>query len=407
MSPWMTGIAPDHAAFWALTLAVVMAAWMAPIRLFRPALAAASLVIAVSWLSPMALAAAAAFVLPPWLAIRALWGRGDAAPARAIAASIAWEVALFVFLRGYGPISLGTLLSQPLAFVGLSYILFRVLHLLIEAPGSKGPAPGLGQYLLYLFTFWTFLSGPIQRWDHFTAGLAAAGRPNPDAALRAGHRIANGLIKTFLLAPLFLAPSAMTNLARPDAGWADLATVFYGYPIYLYLNFSGYTDFVIGIARLSGVNTLPENFDRPYLARNVQDFWARWHMSFGTWIKHYVFNPLTKWLLIRGGGRHANALTALSVMVTFVLVGLWHGPTAGFVIFGLLHGAGVIIVGVWRHALKAWLGKPLRKAYDNSLAVRAIAIALTFHFICATMAFFPNEPGEVVRILAAFAIAHL
>jgi D-alanyl-lipoteichoic acid acyltransferase DltB (MBOAT superfamily) len=388
----------DSVAFLALALAVVLAAWSGRPGRFEAVFVAASAVMALSWLKPLDLAALAAFLLPPYLVAKSLWGKGGGGGWR-VPALIGWQVALFVVLRRYEP--LDRWLDHPVAVIGLSYMLFRVLHLVVEAPLSGRLALTPARYLAYVGAFWTLLAGPIQRYDQFCEGLAGVTRPQPAELLAGGHRAVNGLLKAFLIAPVLLDASKLDLLAQPGAGWSDAALVFYGYPAYLYLNFSGYTDVVIGLAALCGMR-LPENFDRPFLSRNVQEFWGRWHMSFGVWIRSYVFTPLCKALLNKSHGRHADPLTALALMVTFVVVGLWHGTTAGFVLFGLAHGAAIVLGAVWSGLLKAKLGKPGRKAFLAHPATAALSTVVTFHFVCLTMQTFANPLGTSWAVWTGF-----
>ncbi|MBI2236371.1 MAG: MBOAT family protein [Magnetospirillum sp.] len=398
MIPGLAPVTVDSLAFLALAAMVVLAAWSGRPARFRAALAAASLVMAASWLKPLDALALALFLAPPYLVARRLWGRGDAAGPW-LPALILWQVGLFIALRRYEP--LDRVLVHPIAIIGLSYMLFRVLHLVIEAPLlGRLPLSPL-RYLSYVGAFWTLLAGPIQRYDEFCAGTETAGRPSPEMQLAAGHRAVNGLIKAFLIAPVLLNASKLDFLTAPGAGWSDALLVFYGYPAYLYLNFSGYTDVVVALAALCGTR-LPENFDRPFLSRNIQEFWGRWHISFGIWIRSYVFTPLCKRLLNGSRGRHADALTAVALLATFVVVGLWHGTTPGFVVFGLAHGAAIVLSAVWGGLLKARLGKAGRKAFLAHPATAAVATLLTFHFVCLSMQAFANPLAATWAAWAVF-----
>lgn len=395
-------IGADSGAFAFVAVGLVLLAWSRWAKAFPAAFLAAGLVILATWLKPLDALALAGFLVPPYLVTRRLWGRKDRAASSLATLVITAEVAIFVILRRYELLSGLSFLDHPVSIVGLSYMLFRVIHLMVEAPYMGHLPFGPGPYLSYVLAFWTLLSGPIQRYDAFRKGMEQVGRPEAPEALAAAHRGVNGLIKAFLLAPIFLKASDIGLLKAPDAGWLDLAVVFYAYPIYLYLSFSGYTDLVIAIARLCGFTTLPENFDRPYLARNVQDFWGRWHMSFGAWIKAYIFVPLSKRLVAASPPALAGLALAVSVVVTFVIVGAWHGTTFNFIVFGLLHGAGVIVTEIYGRLLKSGLGRQKRKAFESHPATRTMAVFLCFHFVCATILLFPNSLGGLAEAFSAF-----
>lgn len=401
----MIGIDPisaDSLAFAIVSLGLITLAWSDARRFFPVGLALGSVAVLATWLDLLELAALALFIVPPYIAIRRLWGKNQGAVARTAIAMIVWEVLFFIYLRKYEWVGDVSWLDHPVAIIGLSYMLFRVVHLVVEAPNLGHLTITPFQYGTYIIAFWTLLSGPIQRYEDFVQGMGTVGRPVFDDALPAAHRMVNGLIKAFVIAPIFLRSSDIGALTAADANWLDFVIVLYSYPIYLYLNFSGYTDIVIAIARLCGVNTLPENFNRPYLARNLPDFWSRWHMSFGTWIRHYVFTPLSKWLLSATPPAAHNAMLAISVMVTFLIVGAWHGTTLNFLIFGLLHAGAIIVSAFYGGVLKSLLGRQRRKAFEAHIMVRILSTTVCFHFVAATVLLFPNSVSSLASTLKIF-----
>jgi len=402
MIPSVAPIAVNSIPFAVLSLGMVLLAWSRARGIFPLALAAASAAMLASWLRPLDALALCLFALPPYVLIRAIWGKERFARAYVPMLAICWQVGLFVYLRQYEWISGLEWLEHPVAIIGLSYMLFRIVHLIVDAPYLGHLPLGPVGYVGYLFAFWTLLAGPIQRYEAFIQGLGTVGRPETGDALAAGHRAVNGLIKAFLIAPVFLEASDIGALAGPGAGWIDLAIVFYSYPVYLYLNFSGYTDLMIAIARLCGVNSLPENFNRPYLARSVQDFWTRWHMSFGTWIRHYIFTPLSKRLLSAAPARLHNLLLAASVLITFFVVGAWHGTTSNFLVFGLLHGIAIIVTSVYGRLLKSALPRERRRAFEKHPVVHGASVFLCFHYVCATLVFIPNTVDAIAGALGGF-----
>ena len=402
MIPGVDSIYVNGVSFAMLASGVILFGWWGGPGKFLKGLVVANAVLLASWLAFLDFVALAGFVVPPYLVIRHLWGRPDRAAAPLMAAIITWEVALFAVLRKYEWIGTFTWLDHPIAIVGISYLLFRIIHLIVQAP-ELGHLPFSSiRFLAYGFAFWTLLSGPIQRYEDFCRGLDDIGRPPLGECLQSGHRAVNGLFKAFLIAPVFLETSDIALITAPGAGWLDFAIVFYSFPIYLYLNFSGYTDVMIGAAGLAGMRTLPENFNRPYFARNVQDFWGRWHMSFSTWIRYYVFQPLSKWLISRGGRNNEAAMMAGAVIVTFLAVGAWHGTTINFLVLGLLHGIAIVVTASYGSILKRVLGRRRRKAFLHHPLVHGLSVVLCFHFVCATLMLFPHSPEDIVAALFAF-----
>jgi D-alanyl-lipoteichoic acid acyltransferase DltB (MBOAT superfamily) len=251
---------------------------------------------------------------------------------------------------------------------------------------------------------WTLIAGPIQRYDGFCKGLAEIGRPANDKLLAALHRTVTGLIKAFVLAPVLLPSADIGLLGHPSSNWLDFIIVLYSYPAYLYLNFSGYVDVVIGVARTCGFKTLPENFNHPYLARNVRDFWTCWHMSFGIWVRHYVFTPLSTALIRRAPAQLAGVMMAVTVMVTFYLVGVWHGTTLNFVAFGLMQGAGVVISAFFEQILRRFLGRQGLQALDKNKLFHGASIFITLNFTCLSFLLLENQPADLARAFQAFFI---
>lgn len=400
--PGLESVTADSLTFLVLGAALVAVAWYGSRKWFLPALSVISLLLLASWLSAVELLVLALFLGPPYLAMRIAWGKEIYGASLLVAGTVGWQVLLFVYLRKYEWAGDFEFLQHPIAIVGLSYMLFRVIHLTVEAPYLGHLKFSAARYFAYTTSFWTLLSGPIQRYEAFTQGLGTTGLPSEDDVLAASHRLINGLIKAFVIAPVFLPASDIGALAAADANWLDFAIVLYAYPIYLYLNFSGYTDLVIALARLCGVDTMPENFNRPYAARNLLDFWGRWHISFGVWIRQYIFNPLSKSLLRKGPRWAENYLLAVCVIVTFVLVGAWHGTTGNFIVFGLLHGVGIVAISVYDRGLKTVLGRKRRKAFLEHPVTRSVSIVLCFHYVSATILLFPNGLASLQSNFEAF-----
>jgi D-alanyl-lipoteichoic acid acyltransferase DltB (MBOAT superfamily) len=288
-------------------------------------------------------------------------------------------ILVYVWLKKYTFLPEGIFLHFPYFTIGLSYIFFRVLHLLIEAKDSREKNHiGLGAYLLYTLNFTTFVSGPIQRYDEFARDQFAA-EPIPLGVRVIGlqlERIVRGLFKVNVLAMLLNmvhndALAQMTQALPPSLKVYAALRLAIVYPLFLYANFSGYIDIVIALARLMRVR-LPENFDRPFSASCVMDFWNQWHITLSTWFKTYVYNPMLITLMRRiSSVTWQPLLGVFCFFVTFFLVGLWHGRTSEFLVFGLLTGGGISINKLWQLGLTRAMG---RKSY-KSLAKNDIYVA--------------------------------
>jgi D-alanyl-lipoteichoic acid acyltransferase DltB (MBOAT superfamily) len=318
----------------------------------------------------------------------------------------------FVIVQQYAALSLllpQRLLAHSVSVVGLSYMLFRQIHFAVDAMQGQIQRCSLWTYLNYQLNCFALVAGPIQRYQDFHDYWQ-----NPQQRLKEPHelrrthlRILVGVIKIAGLAAAceFAANRLAERLLAVEGGTYDPGAVstllifmarFYLYPAYVYLNFSGYCDVVIGGAALLG-QELPENFDRPYLARNMIDFWNRWHRTLSFWIRDYVFTPMYKAIAERAPQR-ASSLAFLCYFVGLFLAGVWHGATWNFVIFGLLHAVAVSAAKVWENHIIKRRGRPGLKRYLSSGRIRAVAIAANLHFTCFTLAFFPADLERTWRI---------
>jgi alginate O-acetyltransferase complex protein AlgI len=305
------------------------------------------------------------------------------------------------FVMAWAPTSLA---AHTVVVVGLSYMLFRQIHFLVDCRQGQIEKLSLWKYVNYQISFLTILSGPIQRYQEFEAqwDKLALQLPDPHSLQMNFLRLMIGYVKLALVAPLFLTlhESFLAAFAAEPTSSVTVATNFlgllYAFPIYLYLNFSGYCDIVISAGYFFGMR-LPENFDKPYQSRNVIDFWTRFHRTLGFWIRDYLFLPSYKWIAERWP-KKADSLAFLCYFVAFFLAGIWHGPTANFVVYGLLQAVGVSAAKLWeRHLIKS-RGRAGLREYMKSRRTKTIAIIATLHFECFSLLFFPNSLDTVKNV---------
>lgn len=275
--------------------------------------------------------------------------------------------------------------------VAISFITFHALSYLIDVYRRVlQPSRSLVDILLYISFFPHLVAGPIVRARDF---LSQTVRSSDPAAIRLGFAvflILGGLFKKVIVAN-YLSTDFVDNAFQNPLGAssADLWFAMYGYALQIYCDFSAYTDIAIGVAMLLGYR-FPQNFNQPYRALSVQDFWRRWHITLSTWLRDYLFIPL-------GGSRGSALSTYAAIMVTMLLGGLWHGASWNFVIWGALHGAALVlerVLGLTGKDSRSWLPKPL-------------AWLVTFHFVCFTWIFFRSQTLESAldyfRTMFAFA----
>lgn len=352
-------------------------------------------------------------VLLPWIGFLLLGYAGLASLQRGWSRTLPWTVVavLFVYLweKKYTFLPREIFLQFPYFTLGLSYILFRVLHLLIEVEesGDRRHISALG-YFLYTINFTTLISGPIQRYedfekDQFAQDLIPLGLRTIGLQL---ERLVRGFFKVNVLALLLQAvqEDALAQMWQPSSVTAKLYPALrlaVVYPFFLYANFSGYIDIVIAIARLMRVR-VPENFNRPFSATSFLEFWSRWHITLSNWLKTYVYNPLLIASMRRISSPAAEPLLGVACFfATFFLVGLWHGRTSEFFVFGLLQGGGVAINKLWQLGLTRILGRKRYKELASDSFYQAFARGLTFSWFALTLIWFWGTWQQIGKLFAA------
>ena len=332
-----------------------------------------------------------ALVAGAWIGLRLNAGRGGLAAA---AASIGGMAVLTLFLvhKLPGLPVLGSARIGPvLAVIGSSYVALRLIDAGRAVAERRHPPPGLAATVNYLVPFHMLAAGPIQSYDDFVAQPAVPPAPTFRDTVGALDRIASGMFKKYILANLIESLLLTGFRAR---GWYLLAEVPLNF-LWLYLDFSAYSDVAVGVGRLIGVAT-PENFDRPLLARNVVEFWERWHMSLSQFIRRNLFIPIQMGLMRRTEGRHPLPIAYVAFAVSFLLCGLWHGLSWPWLAWGGFQAAGLIACNVYRFALLKRLG---RKGLNRYLANRPIHVAgcvLTFLYqsVALAIATFPYQESS-------------
>ena len=284
-------------------------------------------------------------------------------------------------------------------FIGVSYLAFRTSYLVLEVRNGVVPPPGFWAYLGFAFFAPTLSVGPISPYSRHRCAFAETDRPQIPPG-RALLRLLVGLVKFKFLGVLLnqLSYAGLLLDGHPHP-WIDLPVAAAAYYLYLYCNFSGMCDIAIGAAGLMGIS-VAENFDNPLGARNMKDFWNRWHITLSHYMRDVVFSPLSKALVRALGPAHANQAVALTILVVFLLVGIWHGVGGNFVAFGAAQALGVVTVHYYTLGLKRWLGRAGYKAYHASRLIQALGVAITFCYFSATLAFFANTFAELKEILA-------
>ena len=265
----------------------------------------------------------------------------------------------------------GTLLG----FLGISYVTFRSLDVVFGLNDGLIASLDAAQLLAFLFFFPPLSSGPIDRYRRFAKdweSLTDRSRllPDLDSAI---HHIFRGLFYKFILA--FLIKQYWLDPAEAQHGALGMASYMYAYSAFLFFDFAGYSAFAVGASLLFGIRT-PENFDRPFLARNIREFWTRWHISLSTWFRDHVY---MRFVLASAKGKWlASTVTAsyVSYALTFGLMGLWHGFAINFLVYGLYHAA--LLIGY--DLFKRWNQR--RHLLGDGPFARGFGIVVTAQAVC-------------------------
>ena len=246
----------------------------------------------------------------------------------------------------------GTLKWLQIALpVGISFYTFETITYVVDVyRGTHKPLRNFGDYLLYILFFPKLIAGPIIRFHEFASQMHGhIGNDHYENRLRGLYRFVLGLARKVLIANILGTVVddilSINSYARLDSitAWAGAL----GYTFQIYFDFSGYSDMALGLGQMMGFK-LPENFNDPYTASSITDFWRRWHITLGSWMRNYLYIPL-------GGNRAENKWRVyFNLWIVFVASGLWHGAAWAFLLWGMYHGTFLVLERLF---LGRWLEK--------------------------------------------------
>lgn len=250
--------------------------------------------------------------------------------------------------------------ALDISWLGFSYLAFRLLHVLQDANSGRIGKISLGNFLIYALFFPSYTAGPIDRMQRFDQDLHLIEASRHPASILeklftlvrsenfviGSKRILIGIFKKFVLADslAIIAINDLNAMQVQESTWAWV--LIYAYSLRIYLDFSGYTDVAIGIGNLLGIK-LPENFSQPYQKTNLTTFWNSWHITLSQWFRAYFFNPVTRWFRSHPGKFPVWLIVLIGQTGTMLLIGLWHGISWNFAIWGLWHAVGLFIHNRW------------------------------------------------------------
>lgn len=280
--------------------------------------------------------------------------------------------------------------AHLIAPLGLSFFCFECIAYLVDVYRGAPASQQFLKFAAYKLFFPKLISGPITRYHNLALQLKTLRFPKLEQCVEGIWLIACGAVKKAVLADNLgvLVDLSFGNLERAGSGDLWLATAAYGFQ--LYLDFSGYVDIARGTAILLGFN-LPQNFDFPYFSTNIADFWRRWHITLGDWLRNYLYFPL-------GGSRQGVLRTCLNLMIVMLIAGIWHGAAWGYIVWGGLHGIALVV-----HRLTATICNRFFWLKDGLQSLPGVLFSwlLTQAMVFATWIFFrlPNlkDSSLVIR----------
>ena len=264
--------------------------------------------------------------------------------------------------------------------IGISFYTFMALSYVIDVHRRKLRPTSLAKFAVFLSFFPHLVAGPIVRGSELIPQLDRPADPRRVDATRAFFLIASGLFMKVVIASYLATEIVDGVFAAPEQySSLDVLVGIYGYAVQIFADFLGYTNIAIGLALLLGYE-FPTNFNAPYAATSVRDFWHRWHMTLSRWLRDYLYIPL-------GGSKGGRLATYRNLMIVMLLGGLWHGAAWTFVVWGGIHGLGLVAEHAWRD-YRGRLGLPER---PDTRAKRMWRRLATFNFVCLGWVFFRSD----------------
>lgn len=296
----------------------------------------------------------------------------------------------------------GTLLDQhatailpgapPLA---ISFFIFELIHYLYDVKKGNLPLKNLADYASFIFYFPSLVAGPIKRYESFLPQLELGlGSVSRRQVMEGLLRVARGYFMKIVLADFLTSFIGYYEPIFKDLSSVMRWSIFLSFSLRIWFDFSGYSEIAIGLAMMMGIK-LPENFNWPYAALNIRDFWHRWHISLSSWIRDYIYIPL-------GGNRDGLSRKILNGIIAFSICGLWHGPAWHFVLWGLYHGFGLALSSNYR-ALGGTAGEKIGRFFERE---PQISWMITFMFVSVGWLFFFYPIHDALLLLYQLAFMH-
>ena len=286
-------------------------------------------------------------------------------------------------------LSLAVWSKSDLGFVGLSYLNFRVIQMIIEIYDGKIKEINLFTYLYFILFFPTFSSGPIDRWTRFKNDLDKQYEKDEyfnEYLIPGIKKIVLGILYKFVLS--YLINTYWMKLIPADKTAIHIINYMYAYTMYLFFDFAGYSLFAIGTGYIMGIK-VPENFNKPFLSKDMKEFWTRWHISLSRWFGDYIFSRFVLNSMRKKRFKSRFTASHVAQILTMFIMGLWHGLTPYYILYGLYQGILLVLTDIYQRKSKYY------KKHKKEKWFNCVQIAVTFHIVCFGMLLFSGYLFEV------------
>jgi membrane protein involved in D-alanine export len=265
-----------------------------------------------------------------------------------------------------------------IGFLGISYLTFKGTQLVIETRDGliKNKLP-ITRLLYFILFFPTISSGPIDRYRRFDKdlNLELTGDQYKLLLYDGINKIFLGFLYKFIIGysinHFFIAN--LRFIATSD--FQNHLFYMYGYSLYLFFDFAGYSAFAVGVSYIMGIKS-PENFNKPFISRNIKDFWNRWHMSLSFWFRDYVYMRFVFWMTKKKWIKNRNIVSNLGYILLFLLMGVWHGLEIQYILYGVYHALIMVVYNAFERFNKK------HKWWPQNKFTHVAAVIITFHFVC-------------------------
>ena len=272
--------------------------------------------------------------------------------------------------------------AQYIGFIGLSYLSFKVIQIIIEIYDGRITKIKFIDFINFILFFPTLSSGPIDRWRRFEENLNTKPEKNEyiDEYLLVGLRkIFIAIVYKFIIA--YLIDTYWLLTIPKEVNILNSINYMYSYTMYLFFDFAGYSLFAIGTSYIFGIKT-PENFNKPFLSKDMKEFWTRWHISLSRWFGDYIFSRFVLNSMRKKRFKNRFIASHVAQIITMFVMGLWHGLTVYYILYGLYQGVALVLTDIYQRKSTFY------KKNKNQKWFNCIQIVATFHIVCFGMLIF-------------------